>query len=364
MSPIQPFNFESLLRPSIRELKPYRSARDDFKSGILLDANENPYSPGVEQASGLNRYPDPHCDALRARLSELKGISPEQIFAGNGSDEAIDLLIRMFCEPGRDRIIITPPTYGMYRVSADINGVACIECPLNPDFTLNPERILDAAPGAKLIFLCSPNNPTSNRISTDAIEQILSKSGCLVVVDEAYIDFSEEKSLLPLIDRYPNLVVLQTLSKAWGLAGIRLGMAFGAVGLISYMMRVKPPYNVNALTQQTALDALSSEGKFREHLTLILRERERVSEALKKMRIVKHVHPSDANFLLVNVENALDLYHGLARKGVIVRYRGDQLHCNNCLRITIGTPAENDALLLAMREVSEIKASNSKPTIS
>ncbi len=347
------FKPESLLRPGIRSLKPYRSARDDFKSGMLLDANENPYPPAGFPDSQLNRYPDPHCEVLRNRLSDLKNIEPESIFAGNGSDEAIDLLIRMFCEPGRDSILITPPTYGMYRVSADINGVSCVECPLNPDFSLDTDGILENGErdDVKLIFLCSPNNPTSNRLSREQVEMILSESQAIVVVDEAYIDFSEEPGLMPLIHEFPNLVILQTLSKAWGLAGIRLGMAFAQPWLINSMMRVKPPYNVNALTQQAALKALENTADFEEKVRLILSERKRLAENLAEMKLVEKVFPSDANFLLVRVQEAENIYRDLAAKGIVVRYRGDQLHCDNCLRITVGTPEENDTLLHALEKL-------------
>lgn len=346
------FDLDQLIRPNIRSLKPYRSARDDFKSGILLDANENPVSPGPEHELNLNRYPDPHYDALRNRLSELKpSVSPNQVFLGNGSDEAIDLLVRMFCTPGKDRILVTPPTYGMYRVSADIHGIETAEAPLRPDFTLDPETVLKQSDGVKIIFLCSPNNPTANRQPESNIIRVIEGFSGIVVVDEAYIDFSRDKSLLPLLSSYPNLVVMQTLSKAWGLAGIRLGMAFASVELISYMMRVKPPYNVNSLTQNIALKALANPGKTQKVIDTILEERARVSEELAKLPGVLKVEESDANFLLVRVENALEVYRKLADQGVIVRYRGDQLHCENGLRITIGIEQENNALLGALRKI-------------
>lgn len=351
------FSLQELLRPNILNLKPYRSARDDFKKGVLLDANENPHQPGVSegdvQGLSLNRYPDPQYEALRNRLGELKNIAPEQIFLGNGSDEAIDLLIRICCKPDQDRILITPPTYGMYEVSADIQGVETIKVPLNPDFSLAPDAVLQRASQkrVKLMFLCSPNNPTANRQNTQTIKAILDNFSGLVVVDEAYVDFSAEESLIPLLADYPNLVVMQTLSKAWGLAGIRLGMAFASPELISYMMRVKPPYNVNALTQQAALKALSNPEHMQKTVETLLQERERVAQSLRAHAGVKRVFPSDANFLLVQIPEARSMYEKLARHGIIVRYRGDQLHCDDGLRITIGTAEENDALLSALNEL-------------
>lgn len=345
------FSLQNVLRPNILSLKPYRSARDDFKKGVLLDANENPHQPGVfkndAQGLPLNRYPDPQYEALRNRLSELKNIAAEQIFLGNGSDEAIDLLIRMCCKPDQDSILITPPTYGMYEVSADIQGVETLKVPLNPDFTLAPDAVLQKASQkkAKLMFLCSPNNPTANRQNTQTIKTILQKFNGFVVVDEAYVDFSAEASLIPLLKEYPNLVVMQTLSKAWGLAGIRLGMAFASAELISYMMRVKPPYNVNALTQQAALKALSRPEYMQQTVETLLAERERVAAVLREKPGVKRVFSSDANFLLVRIPEARYIYEKLAEIGIIVRYRGDQLHCDDGLRITIGTRQENDALL-------------------
>ncbi|MCH8558573.1 MAG: histidinol-phosphate transaminase [Balneolia bacterium] len=347
------FDLNQLLRPNIRGLKPYRSARDDFKSGILLDANENPASPGIEHALNLNRYPDPHYELLRNRISEIKeAIKPEQIFLGNGSDEAIDLLIRMFCTPGHDKILITPPTYGMYKVSADIHGIETVEAPLLPDFSLDADSVLSKTDGVKIIFLCSPNNPTANRLQESEIRRVIEGFSGIVVVDEAYIDFSRDKSLLPLLAEHPNLVVMQTLSKAWGLAGIRLGMAFASTEIINYMMRVKPPYNVNSLTQDAALKALGNPNQTQRAIESILSERDRVAKSLEQMDGVIRVEESDANFLLVRVKNAPDVYRKLAKLGVIVRYRGDQLHCENGLRITIGLPEENDALLDAMEQLT------------
>lgn len=346
------FDINQLLRQNIRGLKPYRSARDDFKSGILLDANENPASPGIEHALNLNRYPDPHFEQLRNRISEIKeGVTPDQIFLGNGSDEAIDLLIRMFCTPGQDKILITPPTYGMYKVSADIHGIETVEAPLLPDFSLDADSVLSNTVGVKIIFLCSPNNPTANRLQETEIRRVIEGFLGVVVIDEAYIDFSSNKSLLPLLAEHPNLVVMQTLSKAWGLAGIRLGMAFASPELINYMMRIKPPYNVNSLTQDAALKALGNPQQTQRAIESILSERDRVAKSLEKMDGIIRVEESDANFLLVRVKNAPEVYRELAKLGVIVRYRGDQLHCDNGLRITIGLPEENDALLDGLKKL-------------
>ncbi|MCH8486097.1 MAG: histidinol-phosphate transaminase [Candidatus Cyclonatronum sp.] len=341
-----------LLRPNIRSLKPYRSARDDFKTGILLDANENPFPPELHPEAQLNRYPDPHYDALRDRLSTLKGVQPSQIFLGNGSDEAIDILIRMFCEPGKDAIVITPPTYGMYRVSADIQDVRVKEAPLNPDFSLDAASVIEAAACAKLVFLCSPNNPTANRLDSGQLREVLSAAQCVVVVDEAYIDFSAGESALRWLGEFPNLMVMQTLSKAWGLAGIRLGMAFASETIISYMMRVKPPYNVNTLTQQAALRVLAEPERISALVKQLLQERARLAVALAKFPAVYKVEPSDANFLLVRVKDALSWYKAIAAENVIVRYRGDQLHCADGLRITVGSPEENEALLKAFQKLS------------
>jgi histidinol-phosphate aminotransferase len=346
-------NLNSLVRPNIQKLKPYRSARDDFKKGILLDANENPFPPvHLDSQTELNRYPDPHQEVLRSLISGYRNTDPERIFTGNGSDEAIDLLIRIFCRPGIDKIVITPPTYGMYRVSADIHDVEVIEAPLKPDFSLEPQMVLEKAVEAKIIFLCSPNNPTANLLDKDAILQIIQNFSGIVVVDEAYLDFAETTSLIDVLDEYPNLVILQTLSKAFGLAGIRLGMAFASVQIIAFMMKVKPPYNVNVLTQRMAVRALGNPSIIQEKTTRILEEKRRVLKELSHLELVEKIHPSDANFLLVKMRDAQNIYHKLAKAGVVVRYRGDQLHCEGCLRITIGTQSENDRLLSLLKTLA------------
>lgn len=346
------FDLESLIRPNILRLKPYRSARDDFKEGILLDANENPFeSFNPENEHPLNRYPDPHYDAVREAIAKLKKVRPSQIFLGNGSDEAIDLIIRMTCTPGKDSILITSPTYGMYKVSADIHDVSILDVPLNSDFTLNTTEVIEASKRAKVVFLCSPNNPTANVLSKESILQIIEHAPGLVVVDEAYMDFSPEHSMLSELDNHPNLIVMQTFSKAIGLAGIRLGMAFASEEIIKILMKIKPPYNVNALTQQVALNSLAKPEEIEAKIREIRENRSALVEALKKNSGVEHIFPSDANFLLVRFKEAFETYKRLAASGVIVRYRGDQLHCAGCLRITVGTAEENAVLIQKLIEI-------------
>ncbi len=338
-------NIESLLRPNIRRLKPYSSARHEFagEARIFLDANENPFD------NGLNRYPDPVATPLRRRIAALKGVPPEQVFVGNGSDEAIDLLLRLFCEPRRDAVVVLPPTYGMYAVSAAIADVEVVRVPLLPDFEPDVEAILARADAhTRLLFLCRPNNPTGHLFAERQVKKLIEAFPGIVVLDEAYIDFCPEASLLPWIADHPNLVVLQTLSKAWGLAGIRLGMAFAQAPLIGWMNAVKPPYNVNQLTQNAALEALARPERMREQVAVIVRERARLAEALAALPFVQRVFPSQANFLLVRVDDPRRLYDFLAEKGIVVRDRSRQPLCEGCLRITVGTPEENAALLDAL----------------
>ncbi|RMF26521.1 MAG: histidinol-phosphate transaminase [Bacteroidetes bacterium] len=338
---------DDLVRPNIRKLQPYRSARDEFSGPgrVFLDANESPFG------TGLNRYPDPLQRELKEAIAHLKGVPPERIFLGNGSDEVIDLLFRIFCEPGQDRAIVLPPTYGMYGVCAGVAGVEVLEVPLRPDFQPQVEAILGAADErAKLLFLCSPNNPSGNDLQEDALRQLLGTFPGIVVVDEAYIDFSDRPSCIHWLERYPNLVVLQTFSKAWGLAGIRLGMAFAGEPLIALLNKVKPPYNVNRLTQQAALEALRRPQIVRQNIQTLLRERARLRDALGHYPFVEKVFPSDANFLLVRVRDADGLYAHLLERGIVVRNRSRQLHCAGCLRITVGTSEENTALLKALDE--------------
>jgi histidinol-phosphate aminotransferase len=345
------FDINTLIRSNILRLKPYRSARDDFKEGVLLDANENPFPPEVSDSElTLNRYPDPHYETLRASIAVYRKVSPNSIFLGNGSDEAIDLLIRASCTPGKDRILTTPPTYGMYQVSADINDVETIKVPLNSDFSLNVDEMLKFKDEVKITFLCSPNNPTANILNTDSILKIVQNFSGFVVVDEAYIDFASEHSLLPRLSEFPNLIILQTMSKAFGLAGIRLGMAFASPEIVRILMSIKPPYNINALTQKVANQAFKNPEIVQSTINDILDARVWLKSELQKLSVVKHIFPSDANFLLVRFDDPLTIYKQLAQRGVIVRYRGDQIHCDGCLRITIGTHDENQILINLLSE--------------
>jgi histidinol-phosphate aminotransferase len=345
-------DIESLVRPNIRNLKPYRSARDDFDKGLLLDANENSLGSPVRNDLELHRYPTPTQDALRKKIAEWRQVDFENIFLGVGSDEAIDLIMRIFCEPGQDSIITTPPTYGMYKVSANINNLDVKEVLLTESFQLQPEKILDAADEqTKVLFLCSPNNPTANSMKQTDLLKLVSQFPGIVVVDEAYIDFSSQESMAGLVQQYPNLVVLQTFSKSYGLAGIRLGIAISNPQIISYMMKVKAPYNINKLTAKTALDAFDNMELVKFNIQKIIEEKEYVAEQLEHAEDVEKVYPSDANFLLFKIKNAKEVYQKLAERGVIVRYRGNEPHCENCLRVTIGMPDENIRFLKTLKEV-------------
>ncbi len=345
-SSVVQFELEKLVRPNILELTPYRCARDDYEEGILLDANENALGANITDPDSLNRYPDPHQQKLRKLIASFRNVSPDEVFVGNGSDEAIDLLIRIFCRPGVDHIMITPPTYGMYKVAASIQDCGIVSVPLTPDFDLEPDQILaQTNESSKLLFLCSPNNPTANELSLDKIETLIRSFPGIVVLDEAYIDFSTRESLANRISEFPNLVILQTLSKSFGLAGLRLGIAIASKAIIRFMMSVKAPYNVNKLTLRSAEEALENIDLMHTHVDELLQERKRMRSALENIPSIQKVFPSDANFLLVRVPGALSVYRQLAESGIIVRYRGDQIHCNDCLRITVGTQAENDLLI-------------------
>lgn len=343
------FDLNTLIRPNIRKLIPYSSARDEYKghASIFLDANEN--SLGSPLIKWYNRYPDPMQWELKNKLSSIKGIAPEHIFIGNGSDEPIDLLYRAFCEPGIDHVILCPPTYGMYEVSANINNVAVKKVPLNQQFQLDLEALEEAIDAhTRIIWLCSPNNPTGNALYREDIEMILNNFDGLVVVDEAYINFSRHRSFIPDLADYPNLVVLQTLSKAWGLAALRLGMAFASEAIIEVLNKIKPPYNIGQPTQELALQALENIEDVNEMIRILVAEREQVATALRKLSPVLHVYPSDANFLLVKTIDAQKLYAFLTDKGIVVRDRSSVILCDDCLRITIGTPKENERLLDAL----------------
>lgn len=343
---VSSFNPEPWVRPNIRTLTPYHAARDDFHEGILLDANENSMGPAVPGDQPLHRYPDTRLYNLRKRWADFRGLKPEQVFLGVGSDEAIDLLMRIFCEPGRDDILITPPTYGMYKVAARINNVGVSESELTSDFQLNARSVLSrVTQSTKLIMLCSPNNPTGNVLDQKEIERILQDFNRLVVVDEAYIDFSGTGSLAGLLEKFPNLILLQTLSKSFGLAAIRMGAALAHPKIIDWMLKVKAPYNVNQLTADIAMQAFANIEQMQKNVRDILTERGRLTTALAEHPHVEKIYPSDANFLLVRFRDAIKWHKLLAKRGVIVRYRGDQLHCDNTLRITVGTHEENTLLL-------------------
>ena len=342
----------SLLRPHLRQLQPYTSARDEYSGseGVFLDANENPFGSSTSQ--DFNRYPDPYQTALKEEIAKIKGASPAQLFLGNGSDEAIDLLFRAFCIPGQDNVILLPPTYGMYGVSAAINGVEVRNVSLTPEFQLQPEKILASIDAhSKILFICSPNNPSGNAVKREDIIFLLENFSGIVVVDEAYIDFYEGASLLTVLDQHPNLLVMQTLSKAWGLDSLRLGMAFASPELIRVLNQIKPPYNISGLTQETVLSALQNKEKVDEFIQLILEEREFLRKELERLPYILRVHNSDANFLLVQFEHPNQVYEDLVKEKIIVRNRSSVLHCAGCLRITVGTRAESIALLQALDKV-------------
>lgn len=343
---------KSLVRKNIIKLKPYSSARDEFQttsnegSLVYLDANENPFN------SDYNRYPDPHQQLLKNKIAEIKGIRTEQIFLGNGSDEAIDLLIRAFCEPGIDNVIIPQPTYGMYSVCAAINNVEVKQAALTSDFGMDSTVIEQSwNDHSKILFLCSPNNPSGNLLNKEAITSLLIKLQGLVVIDEAYIDFTEDKGFAALLNEFDNLVILQTLSKAWGLAGIRLGMCFANPEVISLLNKIKPPYNINTITQSIALQHLDKQDQKTKWVKEIITEREKVKEELLQLKMVEKVFPSDANFLLVKVAGAKAIYTQLISQGIIVRDRSNVILCEQCLRITVGTPKENKQLIEALKRL-------------
>jgi histidinol-phosphate aminotransferase len=351
------FNLAKLIRPNIQELKPYSSARDEFSGDakVFLDANEN--SLGSPLHKWYNRYPDPHQVAIKQKLSAIKGIAPEHIFLGNGSDECIDLLYRSFCNPGKDNVIICPPTYGMYEVSANVNDVALRKVPLLRNYQLNLldiEAAIDE--NTKLIWICSPNNPTGNSLHRIDIETILTNFKGIVVVDEAYINFSKQKSFVQELVEYPNLVVLQTFSKAWGLAGLRLGMAFASTEIIAVLNKVKPPYNINQSTQELVLKALDDLGQVNDMIRLLVDMREALAEVFRSMPTVAEVYPSDANFLLVKIDNARKVYEFLLSKGIVLRDRSNVQLCDNCLRITVGSEQDNTMLIDAMQDWYQLNA--------
>jgi len=344
------FDLDKLLRDNIRRLVPYSSARDDFKgeAEVFLDANEN--SLGSPLTRWYNRYPDPHQWKVKEAISKIKGILPQHIFLGNGSDECIDLLYRAFCIPGKDNVIINPPTYGMYEVSANINDVEVRRAVLLDDFQLDLvhlENLVDE--NTKMIWICSPNNPTANSMNRQDIEIVLNNFPGLVVVDEAYINFSRHKSFIQELSDYPNLVVLQTMSKAWGLAGLRMGMAFASEAIIDVYNKVKPPYNISQVNQELALKALEEVGQVNDMIRQLVTMREQLAADLAGLPLVLKVYPSDANFLLVKMDNARGIYESLLQDGIVVRDRSKVELCEGCLRITVGTEKENAELVGALR---------------
>ena len=344
------FNINNLVRPNVAGLKPYSSARDEYQSTgsemVFLDANENPFQTDV------NRYPDPQQRSLKTELAKIKNVSTEHILLGNGSDEVLDLLFRAFCEPGKDNVITLPPTYGMYKVLANINNIENREVLLNSDFEPNVEEILNSVDqNTKLIFLCSPNNPTGNSFSEEKIIYILENFNGLVVIDEAYIDFSNKESWLNKLKEYPNLVITQTLSKAFGMAGIRLGICYASVEIIQILNKIKPPYNVNELTQLRALDRVHNKDVVDSEIADLLKQRTILSEALVEVNFIENIYPSDANFILVKVDDATKRYDQLLEKGIVIRNRTTQPLCENTLRFTVGTGEENKKLIEALKNI-------------
>ncbi|WP_458626648.1 histidinol-phosphate transaminase [Winogradskyella sp. PC D3.3] len=344
------FNLNNFIRENIKTIKPYSSARDEYKDitdgMVFIDANENPFNTDV------NRYPDPQQTNVKARLSELKGVPTSQILLGNGSDEVLDLIFRAFCEPNRDKVITLPPTYGMYSVLANLNAVENIEILLTRDFQPNFDEISRAAHShTKLLFLCSPNNPTANSFEAKRIEELINEFQGIVVIDEAYIDFSKKESWLSRLDEFPNLIITQTLSKAYGLAGIRLGICYASQEIISVLNKIKPPYNINQLSQDKALERLNAMNAVDNEVKMIITERKKLRKALKSIRFIETVYPSDANFILAKVDDANKRYQQLVALGIVVRNRTNQPLCDNCLRFSVGTEAENEKLIQALNNL-------------
>ncbi|MEO5783491.1 MAG: histidinol-phosphate transaminase [Ginsengibacter sp.] len=344
------FVLEKLIRDNIRKLTPYSSARHEFKgeASVFLDANENSF--GSPLPENFNRYPDPLQWQLKFELAKIKGVPAEYIFIGNGSDEVIDLTYRIFCNPGKDNVIICPPTYGMYEVSANINDVEIRKVNLTEDFQLDVDGILDATDqNTKLLFICSPNNPTGNNMKRADVEILLNNFSGIVIIDEAYINFSKQKTFIQELTEYENLVVMQTLSKAWGLASLRLGLAFASLPIIELFNKVKPPYNINKASQALAIEALQNTQQVNDWIKQIVEQKEFLINELSGFSFVRKIFESDANFLLVRVDDANALYNHLSQNKIIVRNRGKEIMCDNCLRITVGTPDENMNLLNALK---------------
>ena len=344
-------NIQDLVRENVKSLQPYSSARDEYKEivsnkMIFLDANENPFENGV------NRYPDPQQNSVKELLSKIKNIDSKNILLGNGSDEVLDLIFRAFCEPNKDNIITLPPTYGMYAVLANINAIENRKRVLSNTFQPKVNQILEAADAnSKILFLCSPNNPTGNSFSEDTVKELLEKFNGLVVIDEAYIDFSEQESWLKRLKQFPNLIITQTLSKAYGLAGIRLGVCYASEAIIAVLNKIKPPYNINELTQDSAIKRLLKVGEVKQEVLNIIKERDLLLNELKEVSFVSEIYPTDCNFVLVKVDDATKRYNQLIEKGIVTRNRTNQPLCENCLRFTIGTKEENKKLIEALKEI-------------
>lgn len=345
---INSFNLDSLVRDNVKVLKPYSSARDEFEDFdtaemVFLDANENPFNNGV------NRYPDPQQASVKSILAKQNKVNPNQMLLGNGSDEVLDLIFRAFCEPKGDNVITLPPTYGMYGVLANINAVENREVLLSTDFQPQIEKIFKAIDdNTKIIFLCSPNNPTGNSFSEESVTTLLEHFNGLIVIDEAYIDFSEKESWLQKLEQYPNLIITQTLSKAYGLAGIRLGICYASAQIISVLNKIKPPYNVNELSQKRALERLDNTDAIKFEIESIIKQREELLKVLLDIKYVEKIYPTEANFILIKVDDANKRYDNLIAKGIVIRNRTTQPLCENCLRLTIGTEEENKTLIAAL----------------
>ncbi|MCW3091333.1 MAG: histidinol-phosphate aminotransferase [Ferruginibacter sp.] len=338
----EPLDIHSLVRENIKKLTPYSTARHEFKgkATVLLDANENAYGSPLED--NFNRYPDPLQWQLKFAIAKIKGVPAENIFIGNGSDEVIDLAYRIFCDPAKDNVIICPPTYGMYEVSANINNVPIKKVSLTRDFQLNVTAIMDAVDAnTKLLFICSPNNPTGNNMNRQDVELLLNNFPGIVLIDEAYINYSKQKTFIQELTEYPNLIVMQTLSKAWGLAALRLGLGYASMDIIDIFNKVKPPYNINEASQELAIEALQHTEQVNAWIKEVVSEKEFLVSKLLKLPFVEKIHPSDANFILIKVKDANALYQYLAKNEIVVRNRSKEILCDNCLRITIGTPDEN-----------------------
>jgi len=344
-------NIQNLVRENIKALQPYSSARDEYKDAssdmVFIDANENPFD------TGINRYPDPQQNLVKDQLANIKGVSKEQVLLGNGSDEVLDLIFRVFCEPKLDSVIALPPTYGMYKVLANTNDIKLIEVPLTKSFQPDVNGILDFHNlQAKILFICSPNNPTANSFDADKIEKLIQDFSGIVVIDEAYIDFSSQESWISRLNDFPNLIVTQTLSKAYGLAGIRLGVCYASTEIISVLNKIKPPYNVNQLTQEAALERLKNQDQVNQEVQEIISERNQLIVDLQEVNLVQQIFPSDANFLLVKVDDANKRYDQLVKQGIVVRNRSNQVLCENCLRFTVGTSNENKRLIEVLKELN------------